>query len=56
MENSDAPPDKRPRGAELPPYPGTPRWVYGFGLILIVPILVFLIRHLTAGGLHGHGS
>jgi len=40
---------------DLPPYPGTPRWVYGFGLIVLVPVLVFLIRHLTGGfAAHAH--
>jgi hypothetical protein len=38
----------------LPPYPGTPRWVYAFGLIVIVPVVVFIVRHLTGGGFAGH--
>ncbi len=42
------------RAPGLPPYPGTPRWVYVFGLIVIVPVLVFVIRHLTSGGFAGH--
>jgi hypothetical protein len=40
--------------ADLPPYPGTPRWVYVFGLIVIVPVAVFVIRHLTGAGLGHH--
>jgi hypothetical protein len=39
---------------DLPPYPGTPRWVYVFGLIVIVPVLVFVVRHLTGGGFAEH--
>jgi hypothetical protein len=30
----------------------TPRWVYVFGIIALV--LLFIIRHLTHGGLRGH--
>lgn len=30
----------------------TPRWVYAFGIIAVV--LLFVVRHLTHGGLHGH--
>ena len=33
---------------------GTPRWVYVFGLIAIVLVLLFVILHLTGGGLGGH--
>jgi len=32
----------------------TPRWVYVFGIIVIVLVLLFVIRHLTGGGLGGH--
>jgi hypothetical protein len=31
---------------------GTPRWVYVFGIIALV--LLFVVRHLTGGGLRGH--
>ena len=30
----------------------TPRWVYVLGIIVVV--LLFVVRHLTHGGLHGH--
>lgn len=46
--------------ADLPPYPdsngdtGTPRWVKVFGIIVIVLVLLFVILHLTGGGLGGH--
>ena len=56
--------------ADPPPYPdtgddtgvaphrgsttGTPRWVYVFGIIAIVLVLLFVILHLTGGGLGGH--
>jgi hypothetical protein len=32
----------------------TPRWVYVFGLIALVLVLLFVILHLTGGGLGGH--
>ena len=32
----------------------TPRWVYVFGIIVIVLVLLFVIQHLTGGGLGGH--
>jgi hypothetical protein len=56
--------------ADLPPYPdsngdtgvgsdrgsttSTPRWVYAFGLILILVVLLFVSLHLTGAGLGGH--
>lgn len=51
--------------ADLPTYPdsngdtgndtaSTPRWVYVFGITAIVLILVFVVLHLTGGGLVGH--
>jgi len=36
--------------ADLPPYPGTPRWVKAFGIIALVVVLLFLIL------LFAHGS
>ena len=33
---------------------GTPRWVYVFGILAIVLILLFVIQHLTGGGLGHH--
>jgi hypothetical protein len=45
--------------ADLPPYPGTPRWVKMFGIIGIVVVLVLVImifgshgpgRHTSPGG------
>jgi hypothetical protein len=42
------------RTRDVPPYPGTPRWVYAFALIVIVPLAVFVIRHVTGGGFGGH--
>jgi hypothetical protein len=42
--------------ADLPPYPGTPRWVKVFGVIALVLVLVFVILLLTGrGGDHGPG-
>jgi hypothetical protein len=32
----------------------TPRWVKVFGIIVIILILLFVILHLTGGGLGGH--
>jgi hypothetical protein len=34
--------------------PSTPRWVKVFGIIVIVLVLLFVILHLTGGGLGGH--
>ena len=33
---------------------GTSRWVYVFGIIVIVLLVLFVIKHLTGGGLGGH--
>ncbi len=51
--------------ADLLPYPdsngdagddtgSTPRWVYVFGIIASVLVLLFVILHLTGGGLGSH--
>jgi hypothetical protein len=40
--------------ANLPPYPGTPRWVKVFGIILIVVVLLVVAR-IFIGGEHGPG-
>jgi len=44
--------------ADPPPGPGddtgTPRWVKVFGIIAIVLVLLFVIMHVTGGGLGGH--
>jgi hypothetical protein len=40
--------------ADLPPYPGTPRWVYVFGAIAIILILVFVIKHVAGGDVGRH--
>ena len=40
--------------ADLPPYPGTPRWVKVFGIIVIVLFLLFVGR-MFIGGEHGPG-
>ena len=55
--------------ADLPPYPGTPRWVKVSGIIVLVLVLLVGImmfigvggdhgpgRHLPAGGAGGHTS
>lgn len=42
--------------AEPPPYPGAPRWVKVFGVIVLVVVLVFVILLVTRGpGGHGPG-
>ena len=33
---------------------GTPRWVKMFGIIALVLVLLFVIVHLTGGGLADH--
>ena len=40
--------------ADLPPYPRTPRWVYVFGMVVLAVLLVFVIAHITGGGLGSH--
>jgi len=50
------PQDRVTAMTELPPYPGTPRWVKVFGIILIAVIVLFLIVLLTHGVHRGHGS
>jgi hypothetical protein len=40
--------------ANRPPYPGTPRWVKVFGIILIVVILL-AVAMMFIGGEHGPG-
>jgi hypothetical protein len=34
----------------------TPRWVYVFGIIAVVLVLLFVVLHLTGHGLGGHAS
>jgi hypothetical protein len=42
--------------ADLPPYPGTPRWVKIFGIIVIVLVLLVGIMLFTGvAGPHGPG-
>jgi hypothetical protein len=39
--------------AELPPYPGTPRWAKVFGVIFGVVVLLFFTLLFTRGPHHG---
>jgi hypothetical protein len=41
--------------ANRPPYPGTPRWVKVFGIIVIVVVLLGVVIMLIGGGEHGPG-
>ena len=41
--------------ANRPPYPGTPRWVKVFGIIVIVVILLVAAVMFVNGGEHGPG-
>ena len=34
---------------------GTPRWVYAFGTVAVVLVLLFVGMHLAGGGFRGHG-
>jgi hypothetical protein len=40
--------------ANRPPYPGTPRWVKVFGIIVIVAVLL-VVAIMFVGGEHGPG-
>ena len=41
--------------AELPAYPGTPRWVFVFGAVVVIALVaLFVIRQLTMGNLAVH--
>ena len=41
--------------ANRPPYPGTPRWVKVFGIIVIVVVLLAVGLMFLVGGEHGPG-
>ena len=41
--------------ANRPPYPGTPRWVKVFGIIVIVVVLLVVAVMFIGGGEHGPG-
>jgi len=41
--------------ANRPPYPGTPRWVKVFGIIVIVVVLLVAAVMFISGGEHGPG-
>jgi hypothetical protein len=41
--------------ANRPPYPGTPRWVKVFGIIVIVVVLLGVVIMFLVGGEHGPG-
>jgi hypothetical protein len=41
--------------ANRPPYPGTPRWVKVFGVIVIVVVLLVVAMMFLVGGEHGPG-
>jgi hypothetical protein len=42
-------------GPEQSPYPGTPRWVKVFGIIVLVLVLLVVVTMLTDPGRHGPG-
>jgi hypothetical protein len=41
--------------ANPPPYPGTPRWVKVFGIIVIVVVLLVVTGMFIGGSEHGPG-
>lgn len=42
--------------ADLPPYPGTPRWVKVFGVVFGVVVMLFFTLLFTRGPHHGPGD
>ena len=41
--------------ADRPPYPGTPRWLWVFGIIgIVVVLLIVIILFIGVGGPGGH--
>jgi len=40
--------------ADVPAYPGTPRWVKALGLISGALLVVFVVVHLAGGGFRHH--
>jgi hypothetical protein len=41
------------------PYPGTPRWVKGFGILALLAAVAFVVLHAAIGGidhLFDHGT
>ena len=52
----DDPPRRPDGGADRSDYPGAPRWVKVFGIVVAVPIRLFVILMLAGGpGRHGPG-
>ncbi|MBA3498668.1 MAG: hypothetical protein M3Q93_13310 [Gemmatimonadota bacterium] len=54
---ADVPPEPNDRTSVTPgrgSTTSTPRWVWVFGVIAIVLVLLFVIQHLAGGGLGGH--
>lgn len=42
--------------ADLPPYPGAPRWVKVFGIVVFIVLLLFIgLMHSRGRGRHGPG-
>ncbi len=41
--------------ADLPPYPGAPRWVKAFGIIAIALVVIIVFVLIAGGGPHGPG-
>ena len=41
--------------ANRPPYPGTPRWVKVFGIIVFIVVLLVVAVMFIGGGEHGPG-
>jgi hypothetical protein len=33
------------------PYPGTPRWVKGFGILALLAVVLFVVVHAAVGGI-----
>ena len=54
-DSNGDPGDDRGVGLDRDSPPSAPPWVYAFGIIAIVLVLLFVVLHLTGNSPMGHG-